>query len=128
MPDLNELLRWSIANSTPKDADSAPVDPANEQLAIRFNPSSGSQSTPATMSALHTSDPGHPTDVPSAPPARRSDLTSEMLDVLMGKPDSVTMKEKMAYATDESNPLDLRVEALDDFEMVRSPFPSDAIP
>ncbi|KAK4684729.1 hypothetical protein P7C73_g5438, partial [Tremellales sp. Uapishka_1] len=36
----------------------------------------------------------------------------------MGKSDSVIMKEKMAYAMDEKNTLDDRVEALDDFEML----------
>jgi hypothetical protein len=43
-----------------------------------------------------------------------------MLDLIMGKSDSVVMKEKMEIASDESRPVDERVEALDDFEMVRS--------
>jgi hypothetical protein len=53
--------------------------------------------------------------------AKRNDLTSEMLDLIMGKSDSVVMKEKMAIAVDESRDVDERVEALDDFEMVSTP-------
>lgn len=41
-----------------------------------------------------------------------------MLDLILGKGDSITMKEKMAFATDENNSVEDRVEALDDFEMV----------
>jgi hypothetical protein len=41
-----------------------------------------------------------------------------MLDHIMGKGDSAIMKEKMAFAMDETNSEDDRVEALDDFEMV----------
>ena len=39
----------------------------------------------------------------------------------MGRPDSAVMKEKMTAAMDESLPVDERVEALDDLEMVSSP-------
>jgi len=46
-------------------------------------------------------------------------LNSEILDLIMGKSDSLVMKEKMATAMDESLDVDQRVEALDDFEMVR---------
>lgn len=136
MPDLNELLRWSIANSTaPDPAQSA----QNEQLALRFNPTTNSS---AGSSALHPSDPLYRTSQtddavsPASTPGpatpvegtgslpglggnRRSDLTTEMLDLIMGKSDSVVMKEKMEIASDESRPVDERVEALDDFEMVR---------
>ena len=41
-----------------------------------------------------------------------------MLDLILGKSDSLSMKEKMAFALESSNPVDDRVEALDDFEMV----------
>jgi hypothetical protein len=41
-----------------------------------------------------------------------------MLDLIMGKPDSLTMKEKMATASDTSLDVETRVEALDDFEML----------
>ena len=37
----------------------------------------------------------------------------------MGKPDSTTMREKLEYAQNEENVVDKRIEALDDFEMVR---------
>lgn len=38
--------------------------------------------------------------------------------MLMGKPDSVTMREKLDLARDETMSVDDRVSALDDFEMV----------
>jgi len=41
-----------------------------------------------------------------------------MLDLIMGKSDSLVMKEKMSIALDESMEVDQRAEALDDFEMV----------
>ena len=130
MPDLNDLLRWSIANSTPKIE--APND---QQLSLRFNPTPTSTSGSST---LHPSDPHYhdstddASDVSTSGPAtpvtgtsslagiaKRSDLNSEILDLIMGKSDSLVMKEKMATAMDESLDVDQRVEALDDFEMVR---------
>lgn len=137
MPDINELLRWSIANSTAPNAD------ASEQLQIRFNPNS----TQSGTSTLHASDSGLPdispasTAGPATPKdgsslplqpgaevagAKKEDLTSEMLDLILGKGDSITMKEKMAFAIDESNSVEDRVEALDDFEMVCPEQPSNA--
>lgn len=131
MPDLNELLRWSIENSAPRDgAESAPAPaPAPEQpLSLSFRPTSDPA---AASSALHPSDPHFPLAnngptalAPSedaAAPARRNDLTTEMLDLIMGKSDSVVMKEKMALAVDESQDVADRVDALDDFEMVSTP-------
>ena len=47
-------------------------------------------------------------------------MNTKILDIIMGKSDSVTMKEKMDFALDESMQLDLRLEALDDLEMVRT--------
>ncbi|OXH34057.1 hsp70-like protein [Cryptococcus neoformans] len=129
MPDINELLRWSIANSTVPDAD------ASEQLQIRFNPNS----TQSGTSTLHASDLGPPDISPASTPgpatprdgsslplppgaevpgAKKEDLTTEMLDLILGKGDSITMKEKMAFAIDENNSVEDRVEALDDFEML----------
>jgi hsp70-interacting protein len=135
MPDLNQLLRWSIANtpaSTP--APPASTTESSEPLSLQFRPTT--QPHPAN-SALHPSDPlyqsSHSDSAASTPgpttptngtsslpaiPARRSDLTTEMLDHIMGKGDSAIMKEKMAFAMDETNSEDDRVEALDDFEMV----------
>ena len=125
MPDLNELLKWSIANSTPK-GDQHQQNAADEPLSLRFNPPS--HTPPTGSSALHPSDPlygsassalaaaphyAQPTPTPS-----HSALNSEILETIMGKPDSTVMKEKMDFALDESRPVDERVEALDDFEMV----------
>ncbi|KZT21283.1 Fes1-domain-containing protein [Neolentinus lepideus HHB14362 ss-1] len=45
-------------------------------------------------------------------------LDPEIIDMILGKPDSVQMKEKLAIAIDESKSEDERVEALDDFEML----------
>jgi hsp70-interacting protein len=134
MPDLGELLRWSIENSTipPTQAQNAQTSDSTP-LSLQFRPTTQPH---APNSALHPSDPNYPTDHlspastpgPATPtngssslpavPAKRSDLTSEMLDLIMGKGDSVIMKEKMAFAIDDSNSEDERVEALDDLEMV----------
>ena len=118
---MNELLAWATAN-TPAPA-AADTNSSDGQLQIRFNPNS----TSSGSSALHPSDAGLPAHndlAPSAPAdadptrAKRSDLTSEMLDLILGKSDSIIMKEKMAAATDENETIDNRVQALDDFEMV----------
>lgn len=85
-------------------------------------------------SALHPSDPlyhvSHLADgdaspastpgpvTPEATPRPQQELNSDILDIIMGKSDSTMMKEKMAYAMDEQMPVDKRIEALDDFEMV----------
>lgn len=131
MPDLNDLLRWSIANSTPK-----PDPPNDQQLSLRFNPTSN----PSTgSSTLHPSDPLYRSAIDDVSPAsipgpttpvtgtsslpglaRRSDLNTDVLDLIMGKSDSLTMKEKMETALDESLEVDVRMEALDDLEMVGS--------
>jgi len=52
-------------------------------------------------------------------PKGNGELTTDILDVIMGKSDSVTMREKMEFAVDESNSVEDRVAALDDFEMAR---------
>ena len=44
--------------------------------------------------------------------------SNAILEMLMGKPDSTTMREKLEYAQNEENVVDKRIEALDDFEMV----------
>jgi hypothetical protein len=44
--------------------------------------------------------------------------SNDILEMLMGKPDSTTMREKLEYAQNAENDVDSRVEALDDFEMV----------
>ncbi|WVW84637.1 hypothetical protein I302_106671 [Kwoniella bestiolae CBS 10118] len=146
MPDLNELLKWSIANSTlppttnqngQQAATQEQVSSSEGGLTIRYNPPS--QATHSGTSALHPTDgappdlspastpgPGTPTGelqsqtfpLPSTTTPKRDDLTTEMLDLILGKSDSITMKEKMAFAVDEGNPVEERVEALDDFEML----------
>lgn len=150
MPDLNELLRWSILNSTaaqqggagaPAPTEPAAADPANEQMTLRFRPTANPS---AASSALHPNDPqyrppGMPYDEDDSPPssagpatpkegaallpgtrapAGPSHLNSEIIDLILGRPDSAVMKEKMEIAMDESRSVDERVEALDDFEMV----------
>jgi len=156
MPDLNSLLRWSIANSAsqnPEAAESDPnddADPSTPPLSLRFRPASAnSNATQPTAAALHPSDPYYRRPItpqgiiddisPASTPGPttpqpgetvlpnggtgvigqpRSDLTTEMLDLIMGKSDSMVMKEKMDIACDESRDIEERVEALDDFEMV----------
>lgn len=149
MPDLNELLRWSITNSAasqPQSATSATLESTDEalatstdqQLSIQFNPASSTAQHPAGSSALHPSDPyGHPDLSPASTPGpltptegsngfptlgKSGPTASEILDLIMGRPDSAVMTEKMEYACDESQDVEKRVEALDDFEMVRSVF------
>ncbi|EIW73560.1 hypothetical protein TREMEDRAFT_73099 [Tremella mesenterica DSM 1558] len=76
MPDLNELLRWSIANSTSHSSDSSQVTP-DESLTLRFNPANPDVRTEQRgqtgLSAFHPSDPGV-SPVPPIPQLR-SDLT-----------------------------------------------------
>ncbi|OCF33507.1 hsp70-like protein [Kwoniella heveanensis BCC8398] len=160
MPDLNELLRWSIANSTYSNANAnvnangqdeqaqpEATSSTSDGLTLRYTPPSAaaggsgasqqrvhagtatlhpSDSAPADLSPASTPGPGTPTGLTNsiplpegvAGPGKRDDLTTEMLDLILGKSDSITMKEKMATATDESVAVEERVEALDDFEML----------
>ena len=48
----------------------------------------------------------------------RNDLDPAIIDHILGKPDSVLMKEAFAIAIDEKKEEDQRVEALDNLEMV----------
>lgn len=150
MPDLNELLKWSIMNSAqgPAAASAQPEPSSEGELSLRFNPTS-SASTPS--SALHPSDPGHRShadditgdispastpgpltpaggsgDIPLPAGVRSVQESNDILEMLMGKPDSVTMREKLEFAQDESMSVDDRVSALDDFEMVSSSVPPRA--
>lgn len=54
----------------------------------------------------------------SAPTQPRKDLDPGIIDHILGKPDSVLMKEALSIAVDERNAEDDRVEALDNLEMV----------
>lgn len=147
MPDLNELLKWSIMNSASgqqgSTADETSADSnGNDQLSLRFNPATTNPSTPS--SALHPNDPQYrintntddispastpgpttPHDLPVALPrgVRSVQESNDILEMLMGKPDSTTMREKLEYAQNEGNEVDKRIEALDDFEMVRQVWP-----
>lgn len=73
---MESLLRWSIANSTPGDANREPPQP-------------------------------------------RTDLDPGIIDAILGKSDAELMKEALTIAVDEKRDEDERVQALDDFEMVR---------
>jgi hypothetical protein len=128
MADLNSLLHWAIEN-TPTDqggSGSAPTPAAAAAapggMQLTFKPAApGQQPNAGTLATFHPDDPQH--DAGLAPPAaeepkRESQLSTEMLDLIMGKPDSVTMKEKMAIASNVSADVDERVMALDDFEML----------
>lgn len=143
MPDLNELLKWSILNSAQNQATNAPQSGSeNSQLSLRFNPATSNPSAPS--SALHPNDPQHRSNAaigesddispastpgPATPMSTTGDLplprgvrsvqeSNDILEMLMGKPDSTTMREKLEYAQNAENDVDSRVEALDDFEMV----------
>lgn len=51
-------------------------------------------------------------------PAEQKHLDPGIIDMILGKPDSVLMKESLAIATDEEKSVDDRLDALDNFEMV----------
>lgn len=67
-----------------------------------------------------------PSDGSSTTPAPqpRADLDPAIIDHILGRPDAELMKEYLAVAQDETRELDDRLQALDNFEMVRlqSPF------
>ncbi|KAF9526437.1 nucleotide exchange factors-like protein [Crepidotus variabilis] len=52
------------------------------------------------------------------PPAERKDLDSGVIDMILGKPDAVQMKEDMDIAVDLNKAEDERIEALDHLEML----------
>lgn len=117
MADLNTLLRWAVEN-TPQKPEGEASNPADMQL--QFKPVKDGESSSAGL-AVHPSDsgiPAHAEPAPSEPPKKDNKLSTEMLDLIMGKPDSVTMKEKMDIATNLSVEVEERVDALDDFEML----------
>lgn len=131
MTDLNSLLHWAIENTPqPSHGQAAPSGAAPSRAApagmqLTFKPAApGQQPNASTLATFHADDPAH--DVGLAPPTATAPqaedahkpLTTEMLDLIMGKPDSVTMKEKMAIATNTAADVDERVMALDDFEML----------
>jgi hypothetical protein len=78
--------------------------------------------TDEDVSPASTPGPATPHDLPVGLPrgVRSVQESNDILEMLMGKPDSVTMREKLEYAQDESNTTEKRIEALDDFEMVCS--------
>ena len=60
-----------------------------------------------------------PNDQQNPPVQPRKDLDPAIIDHILGKPDAVLMKEALDIALDEGRDDDERVQALDDFEMVR---------
>ncbi|KAF9562884.1 Fes1-domain-containing protein [Agrocybe pediades] len=52
------------------------------------------------------------------PPVERKDLDPAIIDMILGKPDAVQMKEDMAVAVDSTKSEDERVNALDHLEML----------
>jgi len=58
---------------------------------------------------------GAPSD---QPPVQRKDLDPGIIDMILGKPDAVQMKEDMSVAVDSSKSEDERIAALDHLEMV----------
>lgn len=52
-------------------------------------------------------------------PVQRKDLDPGIIDAILGKPDAELMKEDLSVALDKDLSEDKRVNALDDFEMVR---------
>ena len=67
--------------------------------------------------SIENSQPGT-----SPQPTERGKLDPELIDMILGKPDAELMKEALAVAVDETRDEDARVQALDNFEMVRTCF------
>ncbi|KAL1412858.1 hsp70 nucleotide exchange factor fes1 [Vanrija albida] len=133
MADLNTLLRWAVENTpAPAPGEQPAAQDLGNGMSLKWKPAVPGQQASATAATLHTNDPQYPvsdlspasTPGPATPATeagalpKDSKISTEMLDLIMGKPDSLTMKEKMATATDESLDVETRVEALDDFEML----------
>ncbi|TXT15842.1 hypothetical protein VHUM_00345 [Vanrija humicola] len=133
MADLNTLLRWAVENTpAPAAGEEAPSHDLGNGMTLKFKPAAPGAQPSSNTATLHANDPQFPhadlspasTPGPATPAAGDAPLPSgnkistEMLDLIMGKPDSLTMKEKMATASDTSLDVETRVEALDDFEML----------
>lgn len=56
------------------------------------------------------------------PPLTRKDIDPGIIDLILGKPDAVQMKEAMTIAVDAEKSEDERIEALDNLEMVSRQF------
>ncbi|KAG8891698.1 hsp70 nucleotide exchange factor fes1 [Tulasnella sp. 408] len=59
-----------------------------------------------------------PTDPNYVPPRPLGELDPGLIDMILGKPDAVRMRDAMAIAVDESKSEDDRVTALDDMELL----------
>lgn len=115
MADMNTLLRWAVENTPQKPEGDA------KDMQLQFRPAQPGQAPSDGNSTLHPSDAGIPAyaePAPSESAKKDNKLSTEILDLIMGKPDSLTMKEKMEIATNTSADVDERVQALDDFEML----------
>ena len=64
--------------------------------------------------SIENSEAGEP-----QPPSERKELDPAVIDMILGKPDAELMKEALAIAVDEKWSENDRLEALDNFEMVR---------
>jgi len=133
MADLNTLLRWAVENSTKPDAEGSAAAtegvPVGDGLTLKYKPAVPGAAPSPGVAALHPSDAQYPlAELPpaeignpaaqTAPTVPKSELNSEIIDIIMGKSDSVAMREKMAIATNEDAELEERVDALDEFEML----------
>ncbi|EIN05153.1 nucleotide exchange factors-like protein [Punctularia strigosozonata HHB-11173 SS5] len=65
--------------------------------------------------SIENSDPSSSQNASHVEPRK---IDPEIIDMILGKPDSELMKEALAIAVDESRDEDERVQALDDFEML----------
>jgi len=77
---------------------------------------------PGMSSLLNWATQNTPQDS-NDPPQPTGKLDPAIIDMILGKPDAVKMKEALSIATDDSLPEDARIQALDDFEMVCAVFP-----
>jgi len=72
---------------------------------------------PGMSSLLNWATQNTPQDS-NDPPQPTGKLDPAIIDMILGKPDAVKMKEALSIATDDSLPEDARIQALDDFEML----------
>lgn len=62
-------------------------------------------------------------EAPPQQPREAKNIDPGIVDAILGRPESELMKEALAVATNVESGEDARLQALDDFEMVRLRYP-----
>ena len=72
--------------------------------------------------SIENSQPGQGGEVSSQQQAQPRQFDPELIDAILGRPDSELMKEALEKVTNEQSSEDTKLQALDDFEMVHPSF------